>query len=256
MQCNACVEICPVGIEQAPIINQLRRRLVEEGELDPNLQSTLEVIHKSGNSFGENKRRAGAGRRSSTSTCPTRASSRSTCSGSSATTPRLTRARSGSRARWPGCCMPPSVDFGILYDGERNSGNDVRRVGEEGLFEIAGRAEHRDDLRLRVRADRDHRPALAQHAAQRVPRPRRRLERGPPHGAAARADRVGPARRRRPAGVPGHLPRPLSPRALQGRIRRPAADPRAARLHARRDAAQPRQLVLLRCRRRADLDPG
>jgi Fe-S oxidoreductase len=27
------------------------------------------------------------------------------------------------------------VDFGILYDGERNSGNDVRRVGEEGLFE-------------------------------------------------------------------------------------------------------------------------
>ena len=27
------------------------------------------------------------------------------------------------------------MDFGILYDGERNSGNDVRRVGEEGLFE-------------------------------------------------------------------------------------------------------------------------
>jgi Fe-S oxidoreductase len=28
------------------------------------------------------------------------------------------------------------VDFGILYDGEKNSGNDVRRVGEEGLFEM------------------------------------------------------------------------------------------------------------------------
>ena len=48
MQCNACVEICPVGIEQAPIINQLRRRLVEEGELHPDLQSTLETIHNSG----------------------------------------------------------------------------------------------------------------------------------------------------------------------------------------------------------------
>ena len=59
MQCNACVEICPVGIEQAPIINQLRRRLVEEGELDPNLQSTLQTIHKSGNSFGENRRKRG-----------------------------------------------------------------------------------------------------------------------------------------------------------------------------------------------------
>jgi len=28
------------------------------------------------------------------------------------------------------------VDFGILYDGERNAGNDVRRAGEEGLFEM------------------------------------------------------------------------------------------------------------------------
>jgi Fe-S oxidoreductase len=28
------------------------------------------------------------------------------------------------------------IDFGILYDGERNSGNDVRRIGEEGLFEM------------------------------------------------------------------------------------------------------------------------
>lgn len=27
------------------------------------------------------------------------------------------------------------VDFGILYEAEKNSGNDVRRVGEEGLFE-------------------------------------------------------------------------------------------------------------------------
>ena len=28
------------------------------------------------------------------------------------------------------------LNFGILYDGERNAGNDVRRVGEEGLFEM------------------------------------------------------------------------------------------------------------------------
>ena len=28
------------------------------------------------------------------------------------------------------------LDFGILYEGERNAGNDVRRVGEEGLFEL------------------------------------------------------------------------------------------------------------------------
>jgi Fe-S oxidoreductase len=28
------------------------------------------------------------------------------------------------------------LDFGILYEGEQNSGNDVRRVGEEGLFQM------------------------------------------------------------------------------------------------------------------------
>jgi Fe-S oxidoreductase len=28
------------------------------------------------------------------------------------------------------------VDFGLLYEGEWNSGNDVRRVGEEGLYEM------------------------------------------------------------------------------------------------------------------------
>ena len=28
------------------------------------------------------------------------------------------------------------VSFGLLYEGERNSGNDVRRIGEEGLFEM------------------------------------------------------------------------------------------------------------------------
>jgi Fe-S oxidoreductase len=31
--------------------------------------------------------------------------------------------------------MPPRWTSGILYEGERNAGNDVRRVGEEGLFE-------------------------------------------------------------------------------------------------------------------------
>ena len=34
MQCMACVEICPVGIEHVPIINQMRRALVERGEMD------------------------------------------------------------------------------------------------------------------------------------------------------------------------------------------------------------------------------
>ena len=59
MQCNACVEACPVGIEQAPMINQMRRHLVEEGRIEPALRKTLQGIRKSGNSLGENGRKRG-----------------------------------------------------------------------------------------------------------------------------------------------------------------------------------------------------
>jgi Fe-S oxidoreductase len=135
MQCNACVEICPVGIEQAPIINQLRRRLVEDGELDSNLQSTLQVIHKSGNSFGENRRKRG--RWTQELEFEVKDARKEPVDalwfvGDYASfdprSQRVTRAL----AR---LFHHAGVDFGILYDAERNSGNDVRRIGEEGLFE-------------------------------------------------------------------------------------------------------------------------
>jgi Fe-S oxidoreductase len=135
MQCNACVEICPVGIEQAPIINQLRRRLVEEGELDPNLQSTLEVIHKSGNSFGENRRKRGRWTKELEFEVPDARKQPVDVLwfvGDYASFDPRSQQVTRSLAR---LFHRAGVDFGILYDGERNSGNDVRRVGEEGLFE-------------------------------------------------------------------------------------------------------------------------
>jgi Fe-S oxidoreductase len=135
MQCNACVEACPVGIEQAPIINQLRRRLVEDGELDTNLQGTLMVIQKSGNSFGENRRWRGRwtrdlefevkdARREPVDVLWFVGDYASFHPRSQMVTRQLA-----------GLFREAGVDFGILYDGERNAGNDVRRVGEEGLFE-------------------------------------------------------------------------------------------------------------------------
>jgi Fe-S oxidoreductase/nitrate reductase gamma subunit len=135
MQCNACVETCPVGIEQAPIINQIRRRLLEDGDVDPTLQSTLQVIHKSGNSFGENKRKRG--RWAKELDFPVKDARKEPVDvlwfvGDYASfdprSQRVTQAIARLLHR-------AGVDFGILYDGERNAGNDVRRVGEEGLFE-------------------------------------------------------------------------------------------------------------------------
>jgi Fe-S oxidoreductase len=135
MQCNACVEACPVGIEQAPIINQIRRHLVEAGRLDTNLQATLTTIHRTGNSFGENRRRRGRwtkeldfevkdARKESVDILWFVGDYASFDPRSQEITRGLARLYRAA-----------NVDFGILYDGERNSGNDVRRVGEEGLFE-------------------------------------------------------------------------------------------------------------------------
>jgi Fe-S oxidoreductase len=135
MQCNACVEICPVGIEQAPIINQLRRRLVEEGELDPNLQSVLQVIHKSGNSFGENRRKRGRwtqGLEFEVKDARKEPVDVLWFVGDYASFDPRSQQVSRVLAR---LLHAAEVDFGILFDSERNSGNDVRRVGEEGLFE-------------------------------------------------------------------------------------------------------------------------
>jgi Fe-S oxidoreductase len=140
MQCNACVEICPVGIEQAPIINQLRRRLVEDGELDSKLQSTLEVIHKSGNSFGENRRRRGRWTQDLEFKVPDARKEPVEVLwfvGDYASFDPRSQRVSRSLAR---LLHHAGVDFGILYDGERNAGNDVRRVGEEGLFEMLAEA--------------------------------------------------------------------------------------------------------------------
>ena len=134
-QCNACVEICPVGIEQAPIINQIRRRLVERGDLDDGLQATLQVIHKSGNSFGENRRKRG--RWTAELDFEVKDARKEPVDllwfvGDYASFDPRSQEVTRVLAR---LFRAAGIDFGILYDGERNSGNDVRRAGEEGLFE-------------------------------------------------------------------------------------------------------------------------
>jgi len=135
MQCNACVDICPVGIEQAPIINLMRRGLVEEGELDSALQGTLRSIAKSGNSFGTNKRKRGRWTDELEFEVPD-ARERPVdvlwFVGDYASFDPRSQQISRALAR---VLHGAGVDFGILYDGERNAGNDIRRVGEEGLFE-------------------------------------------------------------------------------------------------------------------------
>ena len=135
-QCMACVEICPVAIEHVPLIVQMRRKLVEEGEMDPILTKTLQTIHKTGNSFGESKRKRPAWTKGLPFTIKDARKEPVELlwfvGDYASFDPRNQKVTQAFARLLHGA----GIDFGILYEGESNAGNDVRRVGEEGLYEL------------------------------------------------------------------------------------------------------------------------
>jgi Fe-S oxidoreductase len=138
--CMACVEICPVAVEHVPIIVQMRRKLVEAGEMDPLLTKTLQTITKTGNSFGESKRKRGAWTKALP--FPVKDARKEPVDvlwfvGDYASFDPRNQTVSQTFA---GLLQEAGVDFGLLYDGESNAGNDIRRVGEEGLYEMLATA--------------------------------------------------------------------------------------------------------------------
>jgi len=134
--CMACMEACPVGIEHVPTIVQLRRRLVDLGEVEPGLQGAFQSLARGGNSFGKSaKQRARWTKGLNFKVKDARSESVDYLwfvGDHGSFDPRATEV-SRTVAR---LLSVADVDFGILYDGERNAGNDVRRAGEEGLFEM------------------------------------------------------------------------------------------------------------------------
>jgi len=134
--CMACVEACPVGIEHVSTIVQLRRSLVDEGCMEATLQDTLQNFATQGNSFGKSSRQRARWTKGldfkikDARKEPVRylwfvgdfAAFDERVAGLSRTLATILN--------------DAGVDFGILYEDERNSGNDVRRVGEEGLYEM------------------------------------------------------------------------------------------------------------------------
>ncbi len=134
--CRACTAACPAFIDHVATIVDMRRHLVTEGQVDSLTQDALAKLARYGNSFGQSDR------------------VRARWTQSLAFKIKDARREpvhylwfvgdyvSYNAALKEIACQTAEIfqaaglDFGILYDAERNAGNDVRRIGEEGLFEM------------------------------------------------------------------------------------------------------------------------
>jgi len=133
--CLACMQRCPVMNEHVPVLIEMRRRLVGEGDMDKSLQEAFKNLNRYGNSFG----------------APPRARSKWTQQldfpvkdarkepvqylwfvGDYASYDPRVNAATCAAAR---VFHKAGLDFGILCESEQNSGNDLRLAGEEGLYE-------------------------------------------------------------------------------------------------------------------------
>ncbi len=134
--CRACEEVCPVFIEHPRAIIDMRRYLVGQGIMDKTLQDALNSLNRYGNSFGKSDRMRAKWTQGLQIKIKDARKEPVECvwflGDYASFDPRLTTITQLSAKILATC----GVDYGILYEGERNSGNDVRRIGEEGLFEV------------------------------------------------------------------------------------------------------------------------
>jgi Fe-S oxidoreductase/nitrate reductase gamma subunit len=134
--CMVCEQVCPVFIEQPRAVVDLRRHLVGQGEVDKGPQDALTKLQRYGNSLGQ--------------------SDRMRAKWTQGLAFKIKDARKepvdyvwfvgdyasydarvqDTTKRTANVFQKAGLDFGLLYEGERNSGNDARRLGEEGLFEM------------------------------------------------------------------------------------------------------------------------
>jgi Fe-S oxidoreductase/nitrate reductase gamma subunit len=134
--CMACMDRCAVWNEHVPLIVALRRHLVSQGQVERTVQDMLGNLQRYGNSFGKSDRMRA--RWTQTAGLKIKDARKEAVEylwfvGDYASyDPRcesITRKTAKVFAQ-------AGLDFGLLYEAERNAGNDVRRVGEEGLFEM------------------------------------------------------------------------------------------------------------------------
>ncbi len=137
--CGACEAECPLLIEYIDKIVDLRRGMVDDGQVPQSLQKPLKALESRGNPFGkmDKKRADWAKARDFQQACPVKFLNGNEKAGTLYFVDSLTsyddRIQAIGRAT-ARILSQAGEDFGILGPAERDSGHEVRRFGEETLF--------------------------------------------------------------------------------------------------------------------------
>ena len=143
--CGACEAECPLLVEYIDKIVDLRRGMVDDGNVPQSLQKPLKALENRGNPYGKPEKKRGDWAKS----CDVRIlggdHTAETLYFVDSITSYDDRIQAIGRATAT-ILEHSGVDFGILGPRERDSGHDVRRFGEETLF-IALRAHNIQEIR-------------------------------------------------------------------------------------------------------------
>jgi Fe-S oxidoreductase len=137
--CGACEAECPLLVEYIDKIVDLRRGLVDEGNVPQSLQKPLKALESRGNPYGkmEKKKADWANAKEFQPTCRVKTLDHRNAAGTLYFVDSITsyddRMQAIGRATAK-ILNHVGEDFGILGAAERDSGHEVRRFGEETLF--------------------------------------------------------------------------------------------------------------------------
>jgi len=138
--CGACEEECPLMIEYIDKMVDLRRGMVDDGNVPQSVQKPLQAMEKRGNPYGkmEKKRADWAKDKEFKAECTVKVLEKGGTAETLYFVDSVTSyddniqklGRAAARV-----LTAAGADFGILGKGEKDSGHEVRRFGEEMLFQ-------------------------------------------------------------------------------------------------------------------------
>ncbi len=137
--CGACEEECPLGIEYIDKIVDLRRGMVDDGNVPQSLQKPLASLEKRGNPWGKLEKKRAEWATGNGSGTPVKLVENGETAGTLYFVDSITayddRMQNIARAT-ARILARADVDFVVIGTAEKDSGNDVRRFGEEMLFQV------------------------------------------------------------------------------------------------------------------------